>query len=88
MSETKQKPSVGRIVIVQQGEGNDATPLPLPNGMEVCAAIVTQVINEEYINATGFLANPRGEPTIQFWTVPHKDNATNGQSYWDWPARV
>ena len=88
MSETKQKPSVGRIVIIYGGTGKDATPLNLPNQMEHCAAIITQVINDEYVNASAFLANPNGEATWQFWTLPHKGDAVNGQCYWDWPPRV
>lgn len=83
----EQKPSIGRIVIVHPGEGKDATPLNLPNGMEVAPAIVTQIFNGDYLNLTAFIDDGI-QGTRCLYTVPHKSNAVNGQYYWDWPARV
>lgn len=85
------QPTVGRIVIFHPGD-NPNNPIILPNGMTEAAAIVTQVFEPaggvQQINLTIFVADPLNGPTIQGWSVSHKDQTAQGLAYWTWPERV
>lgn len=79
-----QKPSIGRIVHYFP---NEADTQARANGATVVSAIITTVWNPEtgYVNLTIFpdLGGAFGRLSIY-----HKSTATEGNSYWDWPARV
>lgn len=81
-----QKISVGRIVHYYPSEWEKGNTLAGSlNGAEFLPAICTQEFSDYMGNFIAFL--PIGG-TIATMSVPHKDQAFEGSSYWVYPPRV
>ena len=68
----KQIPTIGRIVIIHQPDG------------EQIAAIVTKVYDENCINCSGFLPNGN---VSGFSSLNHRSLSGENNTGWDWPER-
>ena len=82
-----QIPTVGRIVdyfpAIAGGVG-----IKLPNSMKKAPAIINQIFAQDSpINLSVFVADIN-EPVRAAFSVPHKSSVSEGNAYWDWPARV
>lgn len=74
---SKQVPSLGRIVLV-------TLPHPI-NGQKECAAVITEVLDDEMINA---YVMPGSSSPLSVGSIYPDGHAKAGASRWRWPPHV
>lgn len=86
-----QRPSVGRIVLFHESDGDIGQFASGTNGTRIHPAVITRVWSDEMVNLHVMFDASPSEPRNSVHRIP-EDQFTEGEDYidggWRWPPRV